>query len=117
MPFACLSGRTTPRKSKSGSRAAALQTITCLLVYSENRIRQGKFRATLDGAEQLRHYRFVETRCAQCGAAMTCQPEGGCWCAELPHVQVPAGAKACLCSNCLRAKIEALRNPDKQKEA
>ncbi|PYT54202.1 MAG: hypothetical protein DMG43_07080 [Acidobacteria bacterium] len=71
----------------------------------------------MDGAEQLRHYRFVETRCAQCGAAITCQPEGGCWCAELPHVQIPAGAKACLCPNCLRAKIEGLRNPDKQKEA
>jgi len=61
--------------------------------------------------------RFMETRCAQCGAAMTCKPEGGCWCAELPHVPMPIGAEGCLCRNCLRAKIEALQNPGKRKEA
>ncbi len=48
---------------------------------------------------------------------MTCQPEGGCWCAELPHVPMTAGVEGCLCRNCLRAKIEALQNPDKRKEA
>jgi len=74
-------------------------------------------RAPLDGAPQLRHHRLVETRCAQCGARMTCQPEGGCWCAELPHVPMPADAEGCLCRNCLRAKIEALGNPTKGKEA
>ena len=61
--------------------------------------------------------RFMETRCAQCGAAMTCKPEGGCWCAELPHVPMPADAEGCLCRNCLLAKIEALQNPGKGKEA
>jgi hypothetical protein len=74
-------------------------------------------RAALDGAPQLRHHRLVETRCAQCGAAMTCQPEGGCWCAELPHVPMPTDAGGCLCRNCLRAKIEELQNPGKRKEA
>jgi hypothetical protein len=74
--------------------------------------------APLDAAPQLRHHRFVETRCAQCGAAMICQPEGGCWCAELPPVvPMPADAKGCLCRNCLLAKIEALQNPAKTKEA
>ena len=44
---------------------------------------------------------------------MTCQPEGGCWCAELPHVPMPTDAQGCLCRNCLRAKIEALEKPGK----
>ncbi len=48
---------------------------------------------------------------------MTCQPEGGCWCAELPHVPMPTGDEGCLCRNCLLAKIEALKNPCKSKEA
>jgi hypothetical protein len=48
---------------------------------------------------------------------MTCQPEGGCWCAELPHVPMPADAKGCLCPTCLRAKIESQQNSEKQKEA
>jgi len=99
------------------------------LTYTESRqdiIRVGQLtrklglqppRAPLDGAPQLRHHRLVETRCAQCGAAMTCQPEGGCWCAELPHVPMPADSEACLCQNCLRAKIEALQNPSNRKEA
>jgi hypothetical protein len=73
--------------------------------------------ATLDAAPQLRHHRQMEKRCAQCGAAMTCQPEGGCWCAELPHVPMPADAEGCLCRNCLLAKIEALHNSAKRKEA
>ena len=72
---------------------------------------------SLDGAPQLRHHRLVEKQCAQCGAAMTCQQEAGCWCAELPHVPMPNGDEGCLCRNCLLAKIEALKNPCKSKEA
>src|SRR5258708_7328378 len=63
------------------------------------------------------HHRLVEKQCAQCGAAMTCQQEAGCWCAELPHVPMPAGDEGCLCRNCLLAKIEALKNSAKTKEA
>jgi len=74
-------------------------------------------RAPLDAASQLRHHRQVETLCAQCGAAMTCKKEPGCWCAELPHVPMPAGDEGCLCRNCLLAKIAALQNPAKTKEA
>jgi hypothetical protein len=59
----------------------------------------------------------METRCAQCGAVMTCQPEGGCWCAELPHLPMPADAEGCLCRSCLFAKIEALHQTDKKREA
>jgi hypothetical protein len=47
---------------------------------------------------------------------MACQPEGGCWCAELPHVPMPADAEGCLCPNCLRAKIAALQNRGERKE-
>jgi len=71
----------------------------------------------LDGAHQLRHHRSVQTKCPQCGAAMTCQPEGGCWCAELPRIPMPTDAKGCLCPNCLRAKIAALQKLDEGKEA
>jgi hypothetical protein len=73
--------------------------------------------APLDAAPQLGHHRSMETRCAQCGAAMTCKQEIGCWCAELPHVPMPADDEGCLCRNCLLAKIEALQNPGKRKEA
>jgi hypothetical protein len=40
---------------------------------------------------------------------MMCLPEGGCWCAELPRVPMPANAEGCLCANCLRAKIAELQ--------
>jgi hypothetical protein len=48
---------------------------------------------------------------------MTCQPEGGCWCAELPRMPMPADAKACLCLQCLRAKIAARQKAGEKKEA
>jgi hypothetical protein len=49
---------------------------------------------------------------------MTCQPEGDCWCAELPPVApMPADSKGCLCRKCLLAKIEALQNSVKAKKA
>ncbi len=48
---------------------------------------------------------------------MTCQPEGGCWCAELPRVPMPADAMGCLCRDCLLAKIAALQKSGKTKEA
>ena len=73
--------------------------------------------AALDATPHLGHHRYVQTKCAQCGAAMNCQPEGGCWCAELPKVPTPAEAEGCLCRNCLLAKIEALQKPGKRKEA
>jgi hypothetical protein len=73
--------------------------------------------ATLDATAQLRHHRSMETRCAQCGVAMTCKQESGCWCAELPHVPMPAEDEGCLCRNCLLAKIEALQNAGKSKQA
>jgi hypothetical protein len=72
--------------------------------------------ATLDAAPQLRHHPSVETKCAQCGAAMTCQPEGGCWCAELPKIPIPADAEGCLCANCLRAKIAALQKSSEREK-
>jgi len=73
--------------------------------------------APLDGAPQLRHHRLMEKHCAQCGAAMTCTQEAGCWCAELPHVPMPADDEGCLCRDCLLAKIETLQKSDKTKQA
>jgi hypothetical protein len=71
----------------------------------------------LDGVRHLRHHRFVETKCAQCGAAMPCKPQGGCWCAELPRVPMPADAKACLCQDCLLAQIAAIQKRGEGKES
>jgi len=51
----------------------------------------------------------MQKNCAQCGSAMTCQPEGGCWCAELPHIPLPPDLEStgCLCRACLTEKIKA----------
>jgi len=52
----------------------------------------------------------VETRCSQCNVPMICKQEGGCWCAELPHViPMPAAdapSSGCLCRACLLEKIK-----------
>jgi hypothetical protein len=43
---------------------------------------------------------------------MSCKPEGGCWCAELPRGPMPvlqAGeTTGCLCRNCLEEQLRAL---------
>ena len=31
----------------------------------------------------------MDTRCARCDAAMSCDPAGDCWCKELPHGPMP----------------------------
>jgi len=63
----------------------------------------------LDARLPSRHTFPVETRCAQCNAPMTCQKEPGCWCAELPHLPMPAEwqSSGCLCRACLLEKIKA----------
>jgi hypothetical protein len=40
---------------------------------------------------------------------MTCQPEEGCWCADLPHLPMPDKEQStgCLCRACLLEKIKA----------
>ena len=51
----------------------------------------------------------METRCARCEALMSCNPEGDCWCAELPRGPVPvvkAGERTgCLCRHCLEEQL------------
>jgi hypothetical protein len=75
----------------------------------------------LDAAPQLRHHRLMEKLCSQCGAAMTCLQEEGCWCAELPHCvpmpQADAQGQGCLCRTCLLAKIESLKESSKANQA
>jgi hypothetical protein len=110
------------RKGRPGTLAIAIQFVQLLTVNRKLPRTRLLLRASpcklvpLDRAPQLGHHRPVETRCAQCGAAMSCRPEGGCWCAELPHFPMPADAAGCLCRNCLLAKIEALQNPSERKE-
>ncbi|MDP9337652.1 MAG: hypothetical protein M3P45_02170 [Acidobacteriota bacterium] len=63
----------------------------------------------------------METRCARCGATMSCNPEGDCWCKELPLGPMPvlkAGeAEGCLCRECLERQLRGLRvdTPDTSK--
>jgi hypothetical protein len=51
----------------------------------------------------------MQKLCAKCGAAMTCHPEGGCWCADLPRLPLPPNLESagCLCRACLLEKIKA----------
>jgi hypothetical protein len=113
-------------KRKCGNAVAALQKHSFpkrIIVEKAEAVKkkltgkdQGSRQVDLDGASHLRHYSPVETNCAQCGTAMTCKPEAGCWCAELPPVPMPADDEGCLCRNCLLAKIEELQNPGKRKD-
>jgi hypothetical protein len=61
------------------------------------------------GAREWRIIVAMETRCARCDAPMSCKPEGGCWCAELPHGPMPVVAagevEGCLCRSCLEKQL------------
>ena len=50
--------------------------------------------------------------CSSCGADFTCgpkSPEQSCWCEDLPHISLVAGAdQDCLCSPCLAEAIAKL---------
>jgi hypothetical protein len=48
----------------------------------------------------------MEVQCGRCGAAMSCNPGGDCWCAQPPHVLAPVPGTRCLCPKCLNAEIE-----------
>jgi hypothetical protein len=52
---------------------------------------------------------LVETRCARCNAPMTCQPEGNCWCAELPPRLTQPQPGGCLCRSCLEHDLRSER--------
>jgi hypothetical protein len=52
--------------------------------------------------------REMEVRCASCGAVMNCNPEGDCWCKELPLGPMPVAGelmKGCLCRVCLERRL------------
>jgi hypothetical protein len=50
---------------------------------------------------------------------MTCNPEGNCWCGELPHGPMPVDSKeGCLCPECLKKALGIVRLADeKMKQA
>jgi hypothetical protein len=52
---------------------------------------------------------MTQVRCALCEAEMSCTPEGGCWCMQLPPVMaLPTGESAgCFCPSCLRGAMAA----------
>jgi len=46
-------------------------------------------------------------RCARCGVAMICMPEGDCWCMALPAaLPVPEAPAGCFCPRCLEAALK-----------
>ncbi|MDR3744945.1 MAG: hypothetical protein P4K80_02300 [Acidobacteriaceae bacterium] len=48
--------------------------------------------------------------CPKCGETLTCKPEGGCWCADLPHIMpLPSDRSdgGCMCLKCLQELIDA----------
>ena len=47
---------------------------------------------------------------------MTCTPGNTCWCAALPPGPMPAEPGACLCPECLRAKLLAEGKMDKAED-
>jgi hypothetical protein len=49
----------------------------------------------------------VETHCARCNSPITCQPEGHCWCKEMPALPMPAESSGCLCRECLKSELKA----------
>jgi len=55
------------------------------------------------------HTACMQKQCPQCGVSFICEPEGHCWCGELPHLPLPADLQAtsCLCRACLLEKIKA----------
>jgi hypothetical protein len=63
----------------------------------------------VDKAERTRENDAMETRCTRCDATMSCNPEGDCWCLELPHGPMPAlkagEAEGCLCRSCLEKQL------------
>ena len=41
-------------------------------------------------------------RCASCGDEVACEPDGDCWCKELPPVRTLQKTATCLCKKCLQ---------------
>jgi len=39
---------------------------------------------------------------------MECNPEGDCWCKELPRMAMAADAKACMCAECLKGELKKI---------
>jgi hypothetical protein len=45
--------------------------------------------------------------CSRCGAELTCNPTGPCWCAEENlRLPMPLAGEDCLCRECLRKAVE-----------
>jgi hypothetical protein len=48
----------------------------------------------------------MNTNCSRCNAPMICDPQGDCWCKELPPLPAPDDSKGCYCASCLKSSIE-----------
>jgi hypothetical protein len=67
------------------------------------------FESCFHSAQQSAIIEIVETRCARCNSPMICQPEGECWCAELPpRLALPQSGR-CLCRHCLEHDLKSER--------
>jgi hypothetical protein len=48
----------------------------------------------------------MTTRCSRCDAPMPCEPQGDCWCRQLPPLPAPDYSQGCYCESCLRSSLE-----------
>ena len=50
----------------------------------------------------------MEIACSNCGSNLSCGADQStpCWCAELPPILSPEVGKTCLCSDCLKEKVQ-----------
>jgi hypothetical protein len=49
----------------------------------------------------------MSARCSRCQAPMVCEPQGDCWCKQLPPLPTPDYAQGCYCESCLKSALEA----------
>jgi len=59
----------------------------------------------------------METRCARCNALMSCEPEGKCWCGDLPPRAAAPQGECCLCRGCLEHDLKAEREETEKEKA
>ncbi|WP_070986246.1 DUF5522 domain-containing protein [Pseudoalteromonas amylolytica] len=45
--------------------------------------------------------------CSNCGKALTCSADQGCWCMALPNILPISQTQGCLCRTCLIEKLKA----------
>jgi hypothetical protein len=75
------------------------------------------FRITKMGIRRSRGIiEFMDRICSRCGAEMECNPEGDCWCKEMPHGPMAADANGCMCAECLKSELKKIVSADLKRD-